>query len=161
MTIERPLLEKDAVCRPAIPSKLESIHLMLEQFWNDMEPSRASSIPNRWKLELSTAVAEISSNIFRHAFAGLPEPGLMELHLKLYQDRVEAEITDTGVPYTEEVGAAAPKVDDAADLPEGGRGLRVARAVLDELRYWRSKESTNHWLLVKRLPAIKVTEQAR
>ena len=152
MTIERLLLEQDAVCRPAIPSELESIHLKLDQFLNDIEPSLASSVPNRWKLELSTAVAEICSNIIRHAFAGLPEPGLMELHLKLYQDRVEVEITDTGVPYTEEVGAVGLTVDDAADLPESGRGLRVVRAVSDELRYWRSKESTNHWLLVKRLP---------
>lgn len=154
MVIERPLLEQDAVYRPAISSKLESIHLELDQFLNNMEPRLDSSVPNRWRLELTTAIAEICSNIFRHAFTGLPEPGRMELHLKLYQDRVEVEITDTGIPYTEEVGTAGPVVDDAADLRESGRGLGVVRAVLDELRYSRSKGSTNHWLLMKRLPEL-------
>ena len=109
-------------------------------------------MPERWKLEFVTACAEICANVIKHAFAESSRPGTMVLHLRLYENRVEAEITDDGVFFDEESGNGDPASSPDADLPESGRGLQVARALLDTLRYRRSPESKNHWLLVKMLP---------
>ena len=152
MTTERPLLERDAEYRPAVPSTLEALHFELNQFWTHVNSALVSSVTDRWKLEFATAFSEICANIIKHAFAESPQPGTMVLHLRLYKNRVEAEFTDDGAIFHEEFGAADPALGPDADLPESGRGLQVARALLDTLCYRRSQESKNNWLLVKRLP---------
>ena len=152
MTSERPLLERDVEYRPAVPASLEAIHLELDQFWTDVSSELTSSIADRWKLEFISALSEICANIIQHAFAGFPQQGTIELRLSLYSDRVEAEIVDDGVLFDEQPGASDPDLGPDTDLPESGRGLQVARALLDKLSYRRSEESKNHWLLVKMLP---------
>ena len=152
MTTERPLLERDAEYRPAVPATLEAVHFELDQFWAQVTSSLVSSMTDRWKLEFTTAFAEICANVIQHAFAESLRPGTMALLLRLYSDRVEEEITDDGAVFHEEFGAADPAPGGVADLPESGRGLQVARALLDTLRYRRSQESKNQWLLVKMLP---------
>ncbi len=152
MTTERPLLERDAEYQPAVPSTLEAIHFELNQFWTHLSSALASSVTDRWKLEFGTAFSEICANIIKHAFAESPQSGTMVLHLKLYRNRVEAEITDDGALFYEESGTGDSALGPEVDLPESGRGLQVARALVDTLRYRRSQESENHWLLVKMLP---------
>ena len=152
MTTERLLLERDAEYRPAVPATLEALHFELDQFWIHANLALVSSVTDRWKLEFATAFSEICANIIKHAFAESLQPGTMVLHLRLYKNRVEAEFTDDGAHFHEERGTADPALGPDADLPEGGRGLQVARALLDTLCYRRSQESTNHWLLVKMLP---------
>ncbi|MCH8989634.1 MAG: ATP-binding protein [Chloroflexi bacterium] len=151
MTSERPLLERDVEYRPAVPASLEAIHLELDQFWTDVSSELTSSIADRWKLEFITALSEICANIIQHAFAESPQQGTMVLHLSLFGNRIEVEITDDGVLFDEQPGATGPAPSPDADPPESGRGLQVARALLDTLRYRRSEESKNHWLLVKML----------
>ena len=152
MTTERPLLERDAEYRPAVPATLEAVHFELDQFWAQVNSSLVSSVTDRWKLEFTTAFAEICANVIQHAFAERLRSGTMALLLRLYTNRVEAEITDDGAVFHEEFGTAELVPDPDTDLPESGRGLQVARALLDTLRYQRSQESKNHWLLVKMLP---------
>ena len=152
MTTEHPLLERDAEYRPAVPATLEAVHFELDQFWTQVNSALVSSVSDRWKLEFATAFSEICANVIQHAFAESLRPGTMALLLRLYKDRIEAEITDDGAVFHEGSDTADPVPGPDADLPEGGRGLQVARALLDTLRYQRSKESKNHWLLVKMLP---------
>ena len=152
MTTDRPLLERDAEFQPAVPSALEAIHFELDQFWAQVNSTLVSPVTDRWKLEFTTAFSEICANIIQHAFAESPQPGTMALHLRLYNNRVEAEITDDGALFDEESGTGELALDPDADLPESGRGLKVARALLDTLHYRRSQESKNHWLLVKMQP---------
>ena len=156
MTTERPLLERDAEYQPAVPSTLEAIHFELDQFCTLVSSELTLPVTDRWKLEFDTALSEICANIIKHAFAESPQQGTMVLHLRLYRNRIEVEITDDGVLFdeesAEESGAADPALGPDADLPESGRGLQVARALLDTLQYRRSHESENHWLLVKMLP---------
>jgi len=152
LTSERLLLERDVEYRPAVPETLEAVHFELNQFWTDVNSELTSSVTDRWKLEFVTALAEICANIIKHAFAGSSDPGTMLLHLRLYKNRVEVEITDDGALFHEQPGATEPALGPDTDLPESGRGLQVARALLDTLRYRRSQESKNHWLLVKMLP---------
>ena len=152
MTTERPLLEVDTEYRPAVPSVLDAIHSDCEQFCGLLGSELAGQIPNRWKLEFITALTEICANIINHAFVESPQQGTMALHLRLYRNRVEVDITDDGVLFDEEASSVELALGPDADLPESGRGLQVARALLDTLRYRRSQESKNNWLLVKMLP---------
>ena len=152
MTIEHPILERDAEYRPAVPATLEAVHFELDQFWNQANSLLVSSVADRWKLEFATAFLEICANVIKHAFADSPQSGTMMLLLRLYRNRVEAEITDDGAVSYKGFGTEDPAPGPDADLPESGRGLQVARALLDTLRYRRSQESINHWLLVKMLP---------
>ena len=146
------MLQRQAEFDPAVLSALEPVHSELGRFWDDVKPTLVPSVPERWKLEFVTACAEICANIIKHAYAESPQPGTMVLHLRLYRNRVEAEITDDGALFHEESGTGDSALGPEADLPESGRGLQVARALLDTLRYQRSQESRNHWLLVKMLP---------
>ena len=153
MTTERPLLERDVEYRPAVPATLEAVYTDLEHFWTDVSAEISATIADKLKLELVTALTEICANIIEHAFADSPQPGTMELRIRLYKDRVEVETTDNGARFSEQKGDADPAPGDVADLPETGRGLSVARALLDTLNYRRTKESKNRWLLVKMLHA--------
>ena len=146
------MLKREAEYRPAVPATLDAIHFELDQFWAQMTSSLVPSVTDRWKLEFTTAFAEICANVIQHAFAEPLRLGTMALLLRLYSDRVEAEITDDGAVFHEEPAIADSAPDQVADLPESGRGLRVARALLDTLGYRRSQESENQWLLVKMLP---------
>ncbi len=117
----------------------------------DVSSETSASVADKLKLELVTALTEICANIIEHAFADSPQSGAMELRIRLYKDRVEVETTDDGARFNEQKGEPDPAPGDDADMPETGRGLLVAKALLDSLDYRRTMESKNHWLLVKML----------
>jgi serine/threonine-protein kinase RsbW len=92
-----------------------------------------------------TALAEIGSNVLiytgKHGTSGPP----VEYDLRLEADTATASFTDQGPPIHNQMTRAMP-----APTSEAGRGLAIARKVLDELRYKREGE-VNTWRLVKRL----------
>ncbi len=81
------------------------------------------------------ALAEIGSNVLRYAHP----PGSAEPKVET------ALLTDWGPPLHNHLTRAMP-----AQTSEVGRGLAIARKVLDELDYDRVSE-VNKWRLVKRL----------
>ena len=92
-----------------------------------------------------TALAEIGSNVLiytgKHGTGGTP----VEYELRLQAGTATASFTDQGPPLHNQLPRAMP-----APTSEAGRGLAIARKVLDELGYKRDGE-VNHWRLVKRL----------
>jgi serine/threonine-protein kinase RsbW len=92
-----------------------------------------------------TALAEIGSNVLiytgKHGAGGTP----VEYDLRLEAGTATASFTDQGPPIHNQVPRAMPP-----PTSEAGRGLAIARKVLDELGYKRDGE-VNHWRLVKRL----------
>ena len=92
-----------------------------------------------------TALAEIGSNVLiytgKHGSGGSP----VEYDLRLEADTATASFTDRGPPIHNQLTRAMP-----APTSEAGRGIAIARKVLDELGYKRDGE-VNHWRLVKRL----------
>jgi serine/threonine-protein kinase RsbW len=92
-----------------------------------------------------TALAEIGSNVLiytgKHGVDGTP----VEYDLYLDADTATASFTDRGPPIHNQLTRAMP-----AATSEAGRGLAIARKVLDELGYKRDGE-VNTWRLVKRL----------
>lgn len=92
-----------------------------------------------------TALAEIGSNVLiytgKHGTSGPP----VEYDLRVEANTATASFTDKGPPIHNQLTRAMP-----AATSEAGRGLAIARKVLDELGYKREGE-VNTWRLVKRL----------
>lgn len=91
-----------------------------------------------------TALGEIGSNVLTHGRpAGVRLPIDYALHLD--GDTIVASLTDFGPPVHEHLARTMPDTES-----EDGRGLALARELLDELGYEREGDR-NHWRLVKRL----------
>lgn len=91
-----------------------------------------------------TALGEIGGNVLTH---GRP-PGTerpVDYALRFDAGVVEAWLTDSGAPVHEHLAREMPEHES-----EAGRGLAMARSLLDELGYERDGE-VNRWRLVKRL----------
>ena len=100
---------------------------------------------DRTLILFETALAEVGANVLRYAHHdGAPEP-MAEYELRLEAKTLTALLTDWGPPLHNHLTRAMP-----AQTDEAGRGLAIARKVLDELDYERKGE-VNTWRLVKRL----------
>jgi serine/threonine-protein kinase RsbW len=95
-------------------------------------------------LLFETALGEIGSNVLTHGRpAGTERP--VDYWLKCGDGVVEASLTDSGAPVHEHLAREMPGHES-----EAGRGLAMARSLLDELGYERDG-NLNRWRLVKRL----------
>ena len=102
-------------------------------------------VDDRPLMLFESGLAEIGANVLRYAQApGSAEP-LVEFELRLDSGVLTALLTDWGPPLHNQLTRAMP-----APTEEAGRGLAIARKVLDELEYRREGE-VNTWRLVKRL----------
>jgi serine/threonine-protein kinase RsbW len=102
-------------------------------------------IDDRNLLLFETALAEIGSNVLIYTGKHGPSGPPVQYDLRLDADTATASFTDWGPPLHNQTTRAMP-----APTSEAGRGLAIARKVLDELGYKRDGE-VNHWRLVKRL----------
>lgn len=115
---------------------LDQIHRTLERFW-----CAHSRIPEMVRLQMGIACTEIGANIVSYAANGLPVRMRMEVQCR--PDRVHVDFVDDGLPADLDLTA----VTMPGEWAEHGRGLAMARAVLDRLSYRRSRVA-NHWTLV-------------
>lgn len=90
--------------------------------------------------EAEIALAEALNNIVEHAFAGLL-PGEIRVDAVLHGGLARFEIRDDGraMPAGPLPGARMPSLDagDPLDLPEGGFGWALLRALTRDLSYRR------------------------
>ncbi len=97
---------------------------------------------------IELAVHEVATNIVDHAYPE-DQAGSIEASLTLsgrLQRRLTIELSDTGTPFD---ATAVNPVN--LDLPqEGGYGLFLAQALMDEVHYER-KAGRNIWRLTKGL----------
>ena len=99
---------------------------------------------DRALLLFETALGEIGSNVLTHGRPpGTQKP--VEYELRFVRGVVEASLTDSGAAVHEHLGREMPGHES-----EAGRGLAMARSLLDELGYER-EGGFNRWRLVKRL----------
>lgn len=92
-----------------------------------------------------SAFAEIYNNVALHACEGMVDPKI-ELRAVADVTGVTIELVDHGQIFDPST-IASPDLDS---LPEGGMGLHIARAMLDEVEY--EPGPPNLWRLHKRLP---------
>ena len=104
---------------------------------------RAADDANLMLFEI--ALAEIGSNVLIYGHAAGENVLSVHYDLRLEAGSAIASFTDHGPPVHNQAGRAMP-----APTSDSGRGLAIARKVLDELEYERDGE-VNRWRLVKRL----------
>jgi anti-sigma regulatory factor (Ser/Thr protein kinase) len=147
-----PLAEV-SISLPATADNLARVYATLARFWTELGGRVAAPPDATWRAYFDTAVGEIVSNIIRYAYASASTDGEMTMELHGYRDRVEATFQDRGVPYAgSSIGDAhlPSQGVDALDLPEGGWGLAMTLAAVDDLRYTRDAD-VNFWRFMKKL----------
>ncbi|WP_435741368.1 ATP-binding protein [Nocardioides sp. SYSU DS0663] len=125
---------------PAVPESLEVVHAMLAQLW-----ASAGEVADRDRMRFEMAVIEIVANVVEHAYARDASTGRrFEISLVADEERLVATLGDNGLPMELDMSAVTMPDDE---LAESGRGLALATAALDDLRYERV-EGRNRWTLV-------------
>ena len=98
-------------------------------------------MPDDVRIQLAIATGEVGANIIEHTGRG--RPLWIRMGLQLLGDQVHGIFTDDGPPVA--IDMAAVRMPDA--MAERGRGLALARAVLEQLSY-HCDDIGNHWTLV-------------
>jgi serine/threonine-protein kinase RsbW len=122
----------------AVPETLDLLHDLLERV-GDAHPD----LDDGDLMLFETAVIEVAGNVVEH---GRPRGRVAwTFRLSVLPDRLEATLSDSGEEYPGGTwGTTMPE-----DLMrEDGRGLALATAVLDDLRYDRV-DDVNHWAMVR------------
>ena len=122
----------------ATPRALEEIQSCLAALW-----SAHSDIPDQTRQEVSLAVSEVGTNIIEYATKD--GPILLHMELRLTSESIEIVFSDEGEPAAVDLEAVAMP----SDLAIRGRGLAIAKEVLDELAYSRDG-GRNQWTLIRR-----------
>jgi serine/threonine-protein kinase RsbW len=126
------------------PSSLDRLHELLALLWEDQP-----TVGDEDRAAMETALAELVANSVEHASPRVPVP--LDIAVRAWPDRLEAELRDSGVPLPPGAlavltAAEPPEVDP---LAESGRGLLLVRLMMDEVTYAREADR-NVWRLQRR-----------
>ena len=119
---------------------LETLHESIQK----LRESSGRGADDRNLMHFEIALAEIGANVLTHGRPAGTDPPV-EYRLWLDDDTAHASFVDGGPPVEEVLSRVMPDPSS-----EEGRGLPMARWLLDELLYKRDGE-VNRWRLVKRL----------
>jgi serine/threonine-protein kinase RsbW len=90
--------------------------------------ARARALEPALIADLKLALTEACSNVVRHAYKEQPA-GEVEVRYELDEDKLSVEVVDEGIGFDPEAAAAAA----GDELDEGGLGISIIRAIVDEL----------------------------
>ncbi|HVD10094.1 MAG TPA: ATP-binding protein [Gaiellaceae bacterium] len=90
--------------------------------------ARARALEPALVADLKLALTEACSNVVRHAYKEQPA-GEVEVRYELDEDKLSVEVVDEGIGFDPEAAAAAA----GDELDEGGLGISIIRAIVDEL----------------------------
>jgi serine/threonine-protein kinase RsbW len=99
-------------------------------------------LSDRFAAEVVSAVSEIFNNVAIHGYGG-EGSGDVTLEMRIRGDRLVILISDQGSAF-DPSQVPLPELDA---LPEGGMGIHIARACMDELDY--TPGPPNVWRLTK------------
>jgi serine/threonine-protein kinase RsbW len=106
--------------------------------------------------QVQTCVVEAVTNCIRHSYKGVAG-SQVEIHYQTHADKHVIDIVDTGNTMNAQIflnTSAEFQYDplDIENLPEGGWGLKLIKAWMDESNYY-TQNGVNHFVFVKHLPA--------
>ena len=125
-------------------ARLEEGLTILHRSVDALRDATGRRFSDRPLMLFETALAEIGGNVLTH---GRP-PGTtrpIEYDLRCDNGTVVAQLSDSGPPAHAHLSTEMP-----SHSSEAGRGIAMARRLLDELGYERDGE-VNRWRLVKKL----------
>jgi serine/threonine-protein kinase RsbW len=126
----------------AVPDQLDAVHTLLARAADDHPELDATEV-----MLFETAIIEIANNVVEY---GKPEGQVRwKFTIRVRADEIEAELDDNGQTFTPNRNKEMPGED-----AEGGRGLPIAEALLDEIEFNRVGD-TNHWRMLRRLHQIR------
>ena len=104
--------------------------------------SQNFDLSDRFSAEMVSAVSEIFNNISIHSYGG--GAGELVIEMELAGDQLLVQISDEGVAF-DPASVPSPELEQ---LPEGGMGIHIASACVDELDYtpgppnvWRMRKA--------------------
>jgi serine/threonine-protein kinase RsbW len=109
---------------------------------NNASSTQTLDLSDRFAAEVVSAVSEIFNNIAIHGYGG-EGSGDVSLEMTIRGDRLVIVISDQGSAF-DPSQVPLPELDA---LPEGGMGIHIARACMDELDY--TPGPPNVWRLTK------------
>jgi serine/threonine-protein kinase RsbW len=106
--------------------------------------------------DLKLALTEACSNCIRHAYNGngngvIGDPAQVQLSFEMHEDRLVMTIRDEGAGFHED-DVDCPQcaaVEGATHLSEGGMGISIIRAVVDEFALERPPDGGTSLVLTK------------
>ena len=118
---------------PARPDRLKLVRACMA------EGARAADLPEEAATDLIHAVDEACQNIIRHGYGDPADPAEPEGEIGVtfvrWADSVAVTLSDTAGPIPPEVLNPRASSDPAqGDLAQGGMGLPIIRACVDDLR---------------------------
>jgi len=126
-------------------------------------------LPKPIWMQCNLVLVEVFTNVVSYAHAELPEetPVNIEVAIDGIQEYLELRIWDFGEPF--DLQAAIEKATiqsqnnhnfkSVDDIPTGGRGLMIAQAVADEIRYEHHPDGRNCFVMNKKFGKGKLTLQ--
>jgi serine/threonine-protein kinase RsbW len=129
-----------AVVRLTIPAKPEYIGLGRLAL---IGLARLRPLGDETLGDLKLALTEACTNSVRHAYGACD--GVVEILYELHPDRLVVSVSDTGE------GFEADDCEAADELPEGGLGIAIIRALADELEITDCNGAGSRLRFVKRL----------
>jgi len=98
-------------------------------------------LSDNFAADMVSAVSELFNNVAIHSYAH--STGDIALEMEVTGDHLEISISDTGTAFD----LSQVPTPELASLPEGGMGIHIARACVDELHY--TPGPPNVWRLTK------------
>ena len=140
----------DEFVRLEIPARAE--YVVLGRLGAERVPAPARGFSDDAVADLKLALTEACSNSVRHAYDH--DDGKVHLEFRMDDDRVVVSIRDEGAGFHDDA-AECPECQAVAGLPdaEGGLGISIIRAVVDEFDLQRPSEGGTLLILTKRTDA--------
>ena len=129
-----------------IPSEVEHVFLV---GWTINKVCLECGLDELAAYQAELAVVEAVNNAIEHAYHGEPDH-TVEIEILVEAERLVFRVAESGKAFDPGAIAAISATAAAAELEEGGRGIAIMRAVMDELRY-QSVGGRNVLTLVRRL----------
>ncbi len=124
---------------------LGKVQLWFQQF---------KDIPQKVWLQCNLALTEGFTNVVCHAHEHLPEDTPIDIEVLSFDKAIEIRIWDLGQPFDlikklETLAKQNHEMYEVEDIPTGGRGLIITKAIADQLSYERSPDGRNCLMIRK------------